>query len=581
MDDAYLQTQLLITQKEEVGIQLQAEEFDLMAAAVDLDEFEEVNANCILMANLQQASTSVTQTNKALIYDSNRSTKLQVMPHQKVDPCLCLYQLSLVFYSLGIANRNQNGNANVVAAQAKVRPRRMDDAYLQTQLLITQKEEVGIQLQAEEFDLMAAAVDLDEFEEVNANCILMANLQQASTSVTQTNKALIYDSNRSTKTLTITIIDSLQIKLHDIVYENTELRAQLCDTVFEQKDITKGGFIDKFVRDPNKRPDSSQRPPYNCPKCGNPVDGLYFRQCALLQKKLKEVWFIICDENEIFQDFLNTSESSKDNTNVVNAPQEPFVFNQDPDENSFTYDPNLNFVDDSPNPPPQPPTYSYEYCGSDAHYGHDCPPQKIPIYYDDDDDDKESSIPLRDSIIFELPPCIAITPVLSTEEPVDSLIMKDEHLDTISATKSDEVIKSSVKNLVPSQDFYESNDDSTLSDDDSFEDIDYAEASPPDFEPVSLEEVKDEILCVKLLNANLLIAKIESLNDNLTPNCVLKSPSLFLIPVEDSDSFFEKSDTSLSYLDNSLPEFKTFSDHTEETSSGSTTTHADNSFSRV
>ncbi|GJX24907.1 hypothetical protein Tco_0231203 [Tanacetum coccineum] len=36
-------------------------------------------------------------------------------------------------------------------------------------------------------------------------------------------------------------------------------------------------------------------------------------------------------------------------------------------------------------------------------------------------------------------------------------------------------------------------------------------------------------------------------------------------------------DTSLSYSDNSLPEFESFSDHTEETSSGSTTTHANNS----
>nr|GEX59757.1 hypothetical protein [Tanacetum cinerariifolium] len=55
------------------------------------------------------------------------------------------------------------------------------------------------------------------------------------------------------------------------------------------------------------------------------------------------------------------------------------------------------------------------------------------------------------------------------------------------------------------------------------------------------------------------------------------SPSPFLIPVEDNDSFFEKSDTSLSYSDNSLPEFETFSDHMEETSSGSTTTYVDNS----
>nr|GEX13408.1 hypothetical protein [Tanacetum cinerariifolium] len=38
----------------------------------DLDEIEEVNANCILMANLQQASKSGTQTNKAPVYDSDR-----------------------------------------------------------------------------------------------------------------------------------------------------------------------------------------------------------------------------------------------------------------------------------------------------------------------------------------------------------------------------------------------------------------------------------------------------------------------------------------------------------------------------
>nr|GEU68233.1 hypothetical protein [Tanacetum cinerariifolium] len=38
-----------------------------------------------------------------------------------------------------------------------------------------------------------------------------------------------------------------------------------------------------------------------------------------------------------------------------------------------------------------------------------------------------------------------------------------------------------------------------------------------------------------------------------------------------------KSDNSLSYSDNSLPEFETFSDHTEETRSGSTTAHANNS----
>nr|GEX60200.1 hypothetical protein [Tanacetum cinerariifolium] len=52
------------------------EEFDLMAAAADLDEIEEVNANCILMANLQQASTSGTQTDNAPVYDIDESAKV-------------------------------------------------------------------------------------------------------------------------------------------------------------------------------------------------------------------------------------------------------------------------------------------------------------------------------------------------------------------------------------------------------------------------------------------------------------------------------------------------------------------------
>nr|GEW00244.1 hypothetical protein [Tanacetum cinerariifolium] len=66
-------TQLLIAQKKKAGIQLQAEEFDLIVAAANLDEIEEVNSNYILMANLQQASTSGTQTDKAPVYDSDGS----------------------------------------------------------------------------------------------------------------------------------------------------------------------------------------------------------------------------------------------------------------------------------------------------------------------------------------------------------------------------------------------------------------------------------------------------------------------------------------------------------------------------
>nr|GEV23820.1 hypothetical protein [Tanacetum cinerariifolium] len=66
----------------------------------------------------------------------------------------------------GNANQNSSGNGNLVAARAEGNAAGHN----------------GIQLQAEEFDLMVAAADLDEIEEVNENYILMANLQQASTS---------------------------------------------------------------------------------------------------------------------------------------------------------------------------------------------------------------------------------------------------------------------------------------------------------------------------------------------------------------------------------------------------------------
>nr|GEV21522.1 zinc finger BED domain-containing protein RICESLEEPER 2 [Tanacetum cinerariifolium] len=84
-------------------------------------------------------------------------------------------------------NGNQNGNGNLVAARAK------GNAAGQNGNQIRCYNCRGI----EEYDLMAAAADLDEIEKVNANCILMANLQQASTSGTQTDSAPVYDSDGS------------------------------------------------------------------------------------------------------------------------------------------------------------------------------------------------------------------------------------------------------------------------------------------------------------------------------------------------------------------------------------------------
>ncbi|GJS44390.1 hypothetical protein Tco_0569433 [Tanacetum coccineum] len=80
------------------------------------------------------------------------------------------------------------------------------------------------------------------------------------------------------------------------------------------------------------------KPPRNCARCarcGTPVDGPYCQGCALLRKKFKEDLFTYGVENEFFKDLQEYFLSHPmTNTNVVNAPQEPFVGNQDPGEKS-------------------------------------------------------------------------------------------------------------------------------------------------------------------------------------------------------------------------------------------------------
>nr|GEX37824.1 hypothetical protein [Tanacetum cinerariifolium] len=186
--------------------------------------------------------------------------------------------------------------------------------------------------------------------------------------------------------------------------------------------------------------------------------------------------------------------------------------------------------------------------------------------------------------------------------------MGDEHLDTIPATESDEVIKSSVENLVPipsesegipdtmcdvhldnnhtpleAKDHFEialnSNDDISFSDDDSLynENIEYVKASPYDSELVSLkaaeivipkvEEIEDDNLHEKLLNAYLLIANIEALKDNPTPSSKTLTKSSSTSP----KSFLDETNT----FHDSFPEFENFCFHLEKINSGSTTTHSD------
>ncbi|GJX85067.1 hypothetical protein Tco_0335841 [Tanacetum coccineum] len=123
------------------------------------------------------------------------------------------------------------------------------------------------------------------------------------------------------------------------------------------------------------------------------------------------------------------------------------------------------------------------------------PSQRFKSFCYDDNDDydyKESTIPLNE-IDSQIPPSIAITPVLPTLELEDSLIMGDEHLSTILEKESDEVIKSSVKDLVPIPSEFEDTSES---------DSDCDLPSCEDFSPINVYKDKSVTFSNPLFDSN-------------------------------------------------------------------------------
>nr|GEU62163.1 hypothetical protein [Tanacetum cinerariifolium] len=326
-----------------------------------------------------------------------------------------------------------------------------------------------------------------------------------------------------------------------------------------------GSLGDKIICDLNKTPELFQEPSQNCPKCGNLVDGHYCQGY--------------------------TSEPSNDNTKVVNALQEPFVVKQDPGENSSQSPPQIDHhccygCGDS-----LEDIFCHqctcELCGKGAHYGYNCP-QKVPIVPNPKPFNNQTIDELPQTTILEIElafedkhyqpedilelfrglhndvqnihkelavyintlnwdrpticynddddkDCtIAVTPILSIKEPDNSLSMGDEYLDTITTTKSDKFIKSSVENLVSIPSESEGIPDNMC-------DVPFHDNSPP------LDVSKDQFEDFSYYN-------------------------------DDSTSIDEEisSGSTTTRSDISLPDYEVFyDDHVKETSSGSATTHSD------
>nr|GEY85923.1 hypothetical protein [Tanacetum cinerariifolium] len=302
-----------------------------------------------------------------------------------------------------------------------------------------------------------------------------------------------------------------------------------------------GSLGDKIICDVNKTPDLTQRPPQNCPKCGNVVDGQYCQGCALLRKKFKEDLFTYCEENGILQCLLDASEPSMTIPTLLMLFKSHSLSIKTPEEEKQIK----------------------EEQAAKARYW------KILVCYDDDDDEDYT---------------IAIT----LKEPDNSLSMGDEHLDTIPATKSDEFIKSSIENLVlnPSEsegkhecDVPSCEDFTTFSNIIFDADYDFSSVDDQSFYD---EDIPKEIYSNPLFDEEIISIKIDPhyfnaesdginetdcdpeeeirlikrlLYDNSSPRppkeCIsensdiaFESFSPFPIPVEDSDSLMEEIDLS-------------------------------------
>ncbi|GJV86545.1 hypothetical protein Tco_1530483 [Tanacetum coccineum] len=369
-----------------------------------------------------------------------------------------------------------------------------------------------------------------------------------------------------------------------------------CGRLYTRECCSIGNLEDKILV---PVPDSSPC----CARCETPVDGPSCRGCAFLRKKFDENLLAYCVENGIFKDFQDTSESSDDNTNVVNAIREPFVVNQDPG------------VKSSQDPLQIDHNCCYE-CGDsldgifwqtcilynindlgykrfrgeeiDEEYEKDCEirirklKQDFNIWgsevrkkekaYEEEKyaaacrymlsvtcDDEDDFIPL------------AITPDIPIEESENSLIMGDEPLSTILATESDEVIKSNVENLVPIPSEFEGISNNT------------SDVLNCDNNCVNVESD----LLESLINRDTSIvysSKVDPILEEFAGEFTRIAP----IPPGIVEAKFDSNDDTSSDDDDLigtrylreiiagiyLPEFESFSDHTEETRNGSTTTHA-------
>ncbi|GJY52986.1 putative reverse transcriptase domain-containing protein [Tanacetum coccineum] len=153
----------------------------------------------------------------------------------------------------------------------------------------------------------------------------------------------------------------------------------------------------------------------HCAVCGTPVDGPYCHGCTLIRTKFEKDLFAYCVDNGVFQNFQDTPESSNDNTNVVNAPPEPSVVDQDPGVNI------------SQDPPQIDHNCCYE-CGS--HETYQCQPMNQEYFYSHSSGFDQFQPP-QFSDVYQIPPVASMEMLHAQTDLIESMqnfLMKYDHI---------------------------------------------------------------------------------------------------------------------------------------------------------
>nr|GEX32071.1 hypothetical protein [Tanacetum cinerariifolium] len=266
---------------------------------------------------------------------------------------------------------------------------------------------------------------------------------------------------------------------------------------------------------------SSQNPPHidECfYECGDALDGIFCQRCTCKSCGKGAHIGYNCPPKVPIISNPEPCNQTMNNEPLQTLPSfDPTCYSEK--ENSLPCVSKPNFVDEYSNvfnPPPQPPIYSCEFCGSNAQYGHYCTPQVSKPGYSQDFNFPQDFHDFQQQYFC----CDQCGGPHETFQCIPDT-MCDVHL-------------VNHPNPLEAKDHFEivinSNNDYSSSDDDSlyYENIEYVEASPHDSELVSLEveeivipedkEIGDDNVREKLLNVNLLIAKIKALKDNPTPS---------------------------------------------------------------